>query len=126
MALCKATASTYKYISPWKDVNTYLFWWAFDSETHRWRTWLGNVDLLLKMPVCLARKAEMPRHFVFFCVLVLISKNTLMTFFSDLYVLQRIQRMGVTALMKAMNFLKDRTLTHCGSHICTLTLCLGF
>lgn len=80
MAPCKVTASTYKSISPWKDVNTYLLWYAFDSETRRWRTWLGNADLLLKTPVCFAKKAAVPRHFVFFYVSASISKNIPMTF----------------------------------------------
>lgn len=46
--------------------------------------WLGNVDFLLKMSVHFA-KAAMPRHLIFFYVSGPISKNTVMTFFSDLY-----------------------------------------
>ena len=53
--------------------------------------WLGNVDFLLKTPVYFA-KAAMPRHLIFFYVSVPISKNTVMTFFSDLYLQQGAQR----------------------------------
>lgn len=45
----------------------------------------------LKKPVSFA-KAAMLRHFIFFHVSAPISKNTLMTFFSDLNLLQGVQR----------------------------------
>lgn len=73
------------------------------------------MDLLLKTPVPFGKKPTMPSYFVFFCVSAPISKNTLMTFFSDLYLPQGIQKgRGVTALIKTVNFLEDRTLLHCG------------